>query len=73
MAFLSHPQICKHFPAIPSNVRKLKVKTSVTKILNNCPHNQYLCREATEKPEPEVHHGEGKVLVEEIAEETAHA
>lgn len=32
-----------------------------------------LCREATEEAEPEVHHGEGKVLVEEVAEETAHA
>ena len=33
----------------------------------------YLCREATEEAEPEVHHGEGKVLVEEVAEEAAHA
>ena len=32
-----------------------------------------LSREAAEEAEPEVHHGEGKVLVEEVAEETAHA
>lgn len=34
---------------------------------------QYLRGEATEEAKPEVHHGEGKVLVEEVAEETAHA
>lgn len=33
----------------------------------------YLCRETTEEAKPEVHHGEGKVLVEEIAEETTHS
>lgn len=32
-----------------------------------------LSREATKEAEPEVHHGEGKILVEEVAEETAHA
>lgn len=36
-------------------------------------HELYLCREATEEAKPEVHHGEGKVLVEEIAEETTHS
>lgn len=33
----------------------------------------HLGREATEEAEPKVHHGEGKVLVEEVAEEFAHA
>lgn len=33
----------------------------------------YLCGEATQKPEPEMHQGESKVLVEEVAEEVAHA
>lgn len=33
----------------------------------------YLCGEATQKPEPEMHQGESKVLVEEVAEEIAHA
>lgn len=32
-----------------------------------------LCRKPTEEAKPEVHHGEGKVLVEEVAEESAHA
>lgn len=30
-------------------------------------HFTYLCREATEEGKPEVHKGERKVLVEEIA------
>ena len=33
----------------------------------------YLRREAAEEAEPEVHHGEGEVLVEEVAKKTAHA
>lgn len=32
-----------------------------------------MCREATQKPEPEMHQCECKVLVEEVAEEAAHA
>lgn len=32
-----------------------------------------LGREAAEETEPEVHHGEGKVLVKEVAEEATHA
>lgn len=33
----------------------------------------YLGRESTEKSVPEMHQREGKVLVEEVAEEVAHA
>lgn len=32
-----------------------------------------LSREATEKAKPEVHHGEGKILVEKVAEKAAHS
>lgn len=38
-----------------------------------CPQISNLGRESTEEAEPEVHHGESKVFVEEVAEETAHA
>lgn len=38
-----------------------------------CVFSSDLGRETTEEAKPEVHHGEGKVLVEEVAEETAHA
>lgn len=37
------------------------------------PHDFYLSRETTEEAEPKVHHCEGKILVEEITEKTAHA
>lgn len=37
------------------------------------PQTPDLGREATEEAEPEVHHGEGKILVKEVAEESAHA
>lgn len=33
----------------------------------------YLCRESTEEAIPEVHQGEGEVLVEKVVEELAHA
>lgn len=36
-------------------------------------HLSHLCREATEEGEPEVDEGEGEVLVEEVAQELAHA
>lgn len=37
------------------------------------PQPSDLSREAAEEAKPEVHHGEGKVLVKEVAEEAAHA
>lgn len=37
------------------------------------PQTPDLGRETTEEAEPEVHHGEGKIFVKEVAEEAAHA
>lgn len=38
-----------------------------------CNVSSDLGRESTKEAKPEVHHGEGEVLVEEVAEEAAHA
>lgn len=38
-----------------------------------CRLTSYLCREAVVEGIPEVHQGEGKVFVKEVAEKLAHA
>ena len=38
-----------------------------------CHLTSYLCREPAEEGIPEVHQGEGKVFVKEVAEKLAHA
>lgn len=38
-----------------------------------CHQISYLCREPAEEGIPEVHQGEGKVFVKEVAEKLAHA
>lgn len=51
----------------------MNIKITIHQPQRNVLEDLYLCREATEEAEPEVHHGEGKVLVEEVAQEVTHA
>lgn len=50
----------------------VQTKLCHCRILKSSKHS-HLCREAAEEAVPEVHKCEGEVLVEEVAQELAHA
>lgn len=62
-------------PLAPTSIEAIQThhKQRVPRVNPRLASAAHLCREAAEEAEPEVDHGEGEVLVEEVAEELAHA